>query len=126
MVEALSIEVIVMIFGKIVDPAPKQSDDPIGGMRVYFPLQSRTGFSGRLRGPFRRLATFDYGQLNSLSIFKPHFTERLKDAIFVESFHAFCHLLPRSIARLAHVEVYRAAPVLSNSPTRRRIALREG
>ena len=115
-----------MIFGKIVDPAPKQSDDPIGGMRCDFPLQSRTGFSGRLLGPFRRLAAFDYGQLDSLSIFKPHFAERLKDAIFVESFYAFCHLLPRSIPRLAHVEVYRAAPVLSNSPTRRRTVLREG
>lgn len=80
-----------MILGKIVNPASEQSDDPIGGMRHQFSLQGRTTFSGQLCDPFRRLFTFYHCQLYSLSIFKSHFGERFKNAIFIKSFDAFCH-----------------------------------
>ncbi|MBM2806324.1 MAG: hypothetical protein HW419_4217 [Deltaproteobacteria bacterium] len=81
-----------MIFGKIMDPAFKQSNDPIGGMRRHFSFYNRTTISRRFSDPFGGLFILYYGQFDSLSIFKPHFGERLKNPIFVESIDAFCHV----------------------------------
>jgi len=81
-----------MIFGKIVNPTFKQSNDPIGGMRRHFSFQSRTTISRRFNDPFGGLFTLYYGQFDSLSILKPHFGERFKNPIFVEGIDAFCHV----------------------------------
>jgi len=81
-----------MIFGKIVNPTFKQSNDPIGGMRRHFSFQSRTTISRRSNDPFGGLFTLYYGQFDSLSILKPHFGERFKNPIFVEGIDAFCHV----------------------------------
>jgi len=81
-----------MIFGKIVNPTFEQSNDPIGGMRRRLSFHSRTTSSRRFRYLFGGLFTLYYGQFDSLSIFEPHFGERLKDPIFIEGIDAFCHV----------------------------------
>jgi hypothetical protein len=85
-------KVLVMIFGKIVNPTSKQSNDPRGGMRRHFSFHSGTTSSRRFSDPFGGLFTLYYGQFDSLSIFEPHFGERLKNPIFVEGIDAFCHV----------------------------------
>ena len=90
---SLWINVLVMIFGEIVNPAFKQCDDPIGGVKRYYcPTRSRTAVSSRFSDPFGRLLTLHHGQLNSLSIFKSNFGERLKNPVFVESFDGVRHV----------------------------------
>ena len=92
MFDALRIEELVMIFGKAMNPAFKQCDNLVGGMRChFFPTRSRTAVSSRFRDPFGRLPTFYHGQLNPLSISKSNFGERLKNPVFVEGFDGVCH-----------------------------------
>ena len=88
----LLIQVLVMIRGEIVNPASKQSDDPISGTRCYFcSSRRRATINSRFSDPFGHFFTFHEGQLNRLFIFKSHFGERLKHSVFVKSFDGFCH-----------------------------------
>jgi hypothetical protein len=81
-----------MIFGKIVHPTSKQSNDPIGRARCYFHSSClRATIVGRFRDPFGRLLALYDGQLNSLFVLKSNFAERFKDAVLVKSFDGFCH-----------------------------------
>lgn len=98
----LLVQVLVMIFGKIVNPTSKQSDDAINGARCYLYTSSlRTTIVSRFSDPFGRLLAFYDGQLNSLSVLKSNFAERLKDAVFVKSFNGLRHGEPRSIGHFA-------------------------
>jgi hypothetical protein len=81
-----------MIFGKIVNPTSKQSDDPISGTRRYFcTSRGRATINSRFSDPFGQFFTFYDGQFNPLFIFKSHFGERFKNSVFVKSFDGFCH-----------------------------------
>ena len=89
----LLIKVLVVIFGEVVKPTLKQADDSIGGKsggNTYL-TRCRAALSPRFSEPIGRLRTLYHGQLNSLSVFKSHFGERLKHAVFIEGFDAFCH-----------------------------------
>jgi hypothetical protein len=89
----LLIQVLVMIFGKIVNPTSKESDDPISGTRRYVRTsRGRATISGRFSDPFGRFFTFYNGQFNPLFISKSHFGERLKNSVFVKSLDGFCHV----------------------------------
>jgi hypothetical protein len=91
-----------MIFGKIVNPTSKQSDDAISGTRCYLCTSSlRATIVSRFSDSFGRLLAFYDGQLNSLSVLKSNFAERLKDAVFVKSVDGLGHGEPRSIDHFA-------------------------
>lgn len=88
-----SIEVGVVICGQIMSPAFEQSDDPIGWMRRNFsPIHNWTAARSRSSDPFRRVLALHHGQSYPLFVFKTNFGERLKNAVFVESFDGFCHV----------------------------------
>jgi hypothetical protein len=90
--QSLLIKVLVVIFGEIMKPALKQADDLIGGMSGNTcSTRRRAALGRRFSEPLGRLLSLYHGQLNSLSVFKSHFGERLKHAVFVEGFDAFCH-----------------------------------
>jgi len=80
-----------MIFGKIVKPAFKQSNDPISGMRPHSYPTTKTTAGSRFCRRFGPLLLLYHGQLNPLSIFKLNFCERFKNPILVEGFDGFCH-----------------------------------
>ena len=86
------IKVLVVIFGEVVKPTLKQADDSIGGMSGNNnSTRCRAALGRRFSEPLGRLLTPYHGQLDSLSVFKSHFGERLKHAVFIEGFDAFCH-----------------------------------
>ena len=88
----LLIKVLVVIFGEVVNPTLKQADDSIGGMSgITNSTRCRAALGRRFSEPLGRLLILYHGQLNSLSVFKSHFGERLKHSVFVEGFDAFCH-----------------------------------
>ena len=88
----LLIKVLVVIFGEIVKPTLKQADDSIGGMSCNtYSTRFRTVLGRGFNEPLGRLLTLDHSQLNSLSVFKSHFAERLKHSVFVEGFDGLCH-----------------------------------
>ena len=89
----LLIKVSIVIFGEVMKPTLKQPDDSIGGMsgNTYSTRCRATALGRRFSEPLGRLLTLYHGQLNSLSVFKSHFGERLKHSVFVEGFDAFCH-----------------------------------
>ena len=92
MFSKLLIKVLVVIFGEVVKPTLKQANDSIGGMSGNnYSTRCRAALGRRFSEPLRRLLTLDHGQLDSLSVFKSHFAERLKHSVFVEGFDAFCH-----------------------------------
>ncbi len=74
----LLIKVPVVIFGEVVKPTLKQADNSIGGMSGNtHSTQCRAALGRRFGEPLGRLLTIYHGQLNSLSVFKSHFGERL-------------------------------------------------
>ena len=87
----LGIKVLVMIFGKIVNPAFKEPNDSIGGMARHSSSARRTEVSSRFRRQFGPFLTLYHGQLNFLSILKSNFREWFKDPVLVEGFDGFCH-----------------------------------
>jgi hypothetical protein len=88
----LLIKVLVVIFGEVVKPTLKQANDSISGMSCNdYSTRFRAALGRRFSEPPGRLLTLDHGQLNSLSVFEPHFAERPKHSVFVEGFDAFCH-----------------------------------
>lgn len=98
----LLIKVFVVICGEVVKSTLKQAHDSVGGMSGdIYSTQCRAAFGRRFREPLGKLLTLYDGQLNSLSVFKSHFGERLKHAVFVEGFDAFSHRQPREIDRNA-------------------------
>ena len=94
----LWIEVLVVVFGEIVNPAFKQANDSIGGIGCDLYPSGSTAATGRFGRRFRPFLTFHDGQPNFLPVFKPDFRERFKDPIFVEGFDRFCHEKPQQIA----------------------------
>ena len=85
------VEVLVVLFGKIVSFALKQANDPRGGMG-YCSLPDRRavvihGFARR----FRLLFTLYHRQLDPLSVLESNFGERFENPILEESFDGFCH-----------------------------------
>jgi hypothetical protein len=82
-----------MTNGKIMDATFKQRHDPKSRM------SSNGGYSARRAAALGcrfsellgRLLTLNHSQLDSLSVFKTNFVERLKHSVFVESFDGFCH-----------------------------------
>lgn len=95
MLGPLLIEIPVVVFGEIVNPAFKQPNDSIGGMGCDLYPSGSTAATGRFGRRFRPFLTFYDGQPNFLPVFKPDFRERFKDPIFVESFDRFCHEQPQ-------------------------------
>lgn len=87
----LLIEVLIMIFGKVVHPAFEQFNYAIGGMRGHCSRTERTAVGSWVSGWFRPFLTFYDGQLNFLPVLKPDFRERFEDPILVESLKGFCH-----------------------------------
>ena len=88
----LLIKVLVVIFGEVMKPTLKQADDSIGRMSGNtHSTRCRAALGRRFSEPLGRLLTLDHGQLNSLSVFKSHFAERLKHSVFVEGFDGLCH-----------------------------------
>lgn len=88
----LLIEVLVVIFGEVVKPALKHTDDSISGMSGNTcSTRCRAALGRRFSELLGRLLTLYQGQLNSLSVFKLNFGERLKHSVFIEGFYAFCH-----------------------------------
>ena len=77
-----------MIFGEVVKPTFEQADDSIGGMSGNtYSTRCRAALGRRFSESLGRLvALYHDGQLNSLSVFKSHFGERLKHSVFVEGF----------------------------------------
>lgn len=81
-----------MTSGKIMDATLKQPHDPKSRM-------SSNTRSARYRAAIRCLFSDLFGwflalidsQIDSLSVFKTNFIERLKHSVFVESFDGFCH-----------------------------------
>ena len=81
-----------MTSGKIMDATLKQRHDPISRMSSNTYLAGRRAVLGRrFIKPLGRLLTLNHSQLDSLSVLKTNFVERLKHPVFVESFDGFCH-----------------------------------
>ena len=97
---ALSIEVSVVIFGKVVNPALKQSDDATRGMRGdiesmrCLPTQDRL-----LPAPYCRFVALEHRQFNFLSFFEANFFQGFKNPVFKHCVNGFRHLRPRSASR---------------------------
>jgi hypothetical protein len=86
------IQVLIMVFGKIVNPTSKQSDNLIARARCYFYTSSfRASILSRSSDPVGRLLALYDGQLDSLSVLKSDFAERFKNTVFVKSIDGLCH-----------------------------------
>jgi hypothetical protein len=82
---SLSIEVSVVIFGEVMNPALKQSDDAMSGMRRDIDLSRCLPTLSRLfPHPSCRLAALDHRQLNFLSFFEANFFEGFENPVFKE------------------------------------------
>jgi hypothetical protein len=82
---SLSIEVSVVIFGEVMNPALKQSDNAMSGVRRDIDLSRCLQTLGRLfPHPSCRLAALDHRQLNFLSFFEANFFEGFENPVFKE------------------------------------------
>jgi hypothetical protein len=97
---SLSIEVSVVIFGNVVNPTLKQSDDATRGMRGdiesfrSLPTQDRL-----LPAPYCRFVALEHPQFNFLSFFEANFFEGFKNPVFKHCVNGFRHIRPRSPSR---------------------------
>ena len=97
---ALSIEVSVVIFGKVVNPALKQSDDATRGMRGDIESLRRLPTQDRLLpAPYCRFVALEHRQFNFLSFFEANFFQGFKNPVFKHCVNGFRHLRPRSASR---------------------------
>jgi len=97
---ALSIEVSVVIFGKVVNPALKQSDDATRGMRGDIESLRRLPTPDRLLpAPYCRFVALEHRQFNFLSFFEANFFQGFKNPVFKHCVNGFRHLRPRSASR---------------------------
>lgn len=94
---SLSIEVSVVIFGKVVNPALKQSDDATRGMRGDIEsLRSLPTQDRLLPAPYCRFVALEHRQFNFLSFFEANVFEGFKNPVFKHCVNGFRHLRPRS------------------------------
>ena len=97
---SLSIEVSVVIFGKVVNPALKQSDDATRGMRGDIESLRRLPTQDRLLpAPYCRFVALEHRQFNFLSFFEANFFQGFKNPVFKHCVNGFRHLRPRSASR---------------------------
>ena len=88
----LPIEVLVMVFGEIMSPAFKQSNNSQGGIGVYIhPTRTAAALRDWLCNAFWQFVVLDHCQLNSLSILQTNLGKWFKNPVFVECMDRFCH-----------------------------------
>jgi len=92
--KSLLVEVPVVVFGEIVNPAFKQSNDSVGRMRCRFDPTCRRATS-RFSGWFVPFLTLSHSEFNPLPVFESDFRERLEDPVFVQGFDRFRHGKPQ-------------------------------
>lgn len=96
----LSIEVSVVILGKVVNPALKQSDNAIRGMRGDIDsFRCLPTLDRPFPAPSCWLVALDHRQFNFLSFSEANFFEGLKNPVFKQRVNGFRHVRPRSPSR---------------------------
>ena len=96
----LPIEVSVVIIGKVANPALKQPDDAMTGMRSDIESSRCLPTLDRpFPDPSCRLVALDHRQLNFLSFFEANFLEGFKNSVFKQCVNGFRHMRPRSSSR---------------------------